>query len=256
MLLKAILVALWVSWGFIDEHTLQLQTTRAIVTGPVVGLIMGDLHTGLIVGATVEMMFLGSVFVGTAVAPDVTMSAAWATAFAIAAGGDTSVAIASAVAVAIIGQAMSTLQLSLVNVGIMHWAESGKKIGDINRIKRANYIALALDIVFYGIPTFLAVYFGSDKVTALMNALPQQLLTGLSNGGSMLGAVGFGMLLTTVKNKKLWPFFAVGYIAAAYLGLNNVGIGLVAIVCAFIHKYYLDKIQQVSTVNAGEDDDE
>lgn len=240
MLIKAILVAIWVTWAFIDEHTLQLQTTRAIITGPVVGAILGDPHTGLIVGATVEMMFLGAVFVGTAVAPDVTLASAWATAFAVAAGGDTSVAIASALAVAILGQTMSTLQFSFVNVAILHWVEAGKKQGDINRVRMGTYLALALDALFYGVPTFLAVYFGASKVAALMDAMPEKLLTGLSNGGTMLAAVGFGMLLTTIKNKKLWPYFAVGYIAAAFVNLGNVGIGLLAVTCAFLHKYFLD----------------
>lgn len=35
----ALLVGLWVTWAIIDEQTLQLQTTRPIITGPVVGLI-------------------------------------------------------------------------------------------------------------------------------------------------------------------------------------------------------------------------
>ena len=56
----------------------------------------------------------------------------------------------------------------------------------------------------------------------------------------MLAAVGFGMLLTTIKIKKLWPYFAVGYIVAGYLGIGNVGIALVGVVCAFIHNYMLD----------------
>ena len=29
MFIKALLVAIWVTWAFIDEQTLQLQTTRA-----------------------------------------------------------------------------------------------------------------------------------------------------------------------------------------------------------------------------------
>lgn len=236
---RALLVALWTTWGFIDEHTLQLQTTRAIITGPVVGLIMGNLPMGLLVGAEVELMFLAAVFVGTAVAPDVTLSASIATALACI-SGNSKVAIASAVLIAVIGQTMSTLQFSFVNVGLLHWAEAGNKKGDIKRIKRANYIALALDAVFYGLPTFLAVYFGGDAVTSLIDKIPAKLLTGLSNGGGMLAAVGFGMLLTTIKIKKLWPYFAVGYIVAGYLGIGNVGIALVGVVCAFIHNYMLD----------------
>lgn len=61
MLFKALLVALWVTWGLIDEQTIQLQTTRPIITGVVTGLILGDVATGLTVGALVELMFLATV---------------------------------------------------------------------------------------------------------------------------------------------------------------------------------------------------
>lgn len=239
MFIKALLVAIWVTWAFIDEQTLQLQTTRAIITGPVVGLIMGDPHTGLIVGATVELMFLAAVFVGTAVAPDVTLASAWATAFACASGGNTKVAVATAVPIAVLGQTMNTLQYSFVNVAILHWVEAGGKLS-LNRVRWGSYIALALNAVFFGIPTFVAVYYGAEPVSNFISNLPEKLLAGLGNGGGMLAAVGFGMLLTTIKNKSLWPYFVIGYLAAAYVGIGNVGIGVLAIACAFLHKYFLD----------------
>ena len=243
MLIRALLVALWTTWGFIDEHTLQLQTTRAIITGPVVGLIMGNLEMGLLIGAQVELMFLAAVFVGTAVAPDVTLSASIATALACV-SGNADVAIASAVLIAVIGQTMSTLQFSFVNVGLLHWAEAGNKKGDLKRIKMASYIALALDALFYGVPTFLAVYVSGAAVTTIIEKIPATLLAGLANGGGMLAAVGFGMLLTTIKVKSLWPYFVVGYIAAGYLEIGNVGIALVGVVCAFIHNYILDLVKK------------
>ena len=240
LFVQALLVALWVTWAMIDEQTLQLQTTRAIITGTVVGIIMGDLKTGLIVGATVELMFLASVFVGTAVAPDVTLSAAIATAIAVLSGGGTEVAIATAIPVALIGQTMNTLQYSVVNVAILHWVERGSKKGDLNRVRWGNYIALELNAVFYGLPTFFAVFYGAEYVVAFIDKLPTTLLAGFANGGGMLAAVGFGMLLTTIKCKKLWPYFVIGYIAAAFLGINNVGIGVIAVACVFLHNYFID----------------
>src|SRR5690625_2180207 len=119
-MIESILIALWVTWGLIDEQTIQIQTTRPIITGPIVGLILGDVTTGLIVGATVELMFLAVVFVGTAVPPDPTLAAAIATAFAVFAGGEAEVAIASAVPIALIGQVITTVQYSFVNVAFMH----------------------------------------------------------------------------------------------------------------------------------------
>lgn len=69
---------------------------------------------------------------------------------------------------------------------------------------------------------------------------PLPFSPGFANGGGMLAAVGFGMLLTTIKCKKLWPYFVIGYIAAAFLGINNVGIGVIAVACVFLHNYFID----------------
>ena len=93
--------------------------------------------------------------------------------------------------------------------------------------------------MFYGLPTFFAVYFGAEYVVAFIDKLPTTLLNGFANGGGMLAAVGFGMLLTTIKCKKLWPYFVVGYVAAAFLGINNVGIGVIAVACVFLHNYFI-----------------
>ena len=83
MLYAAIITTLVVAIGITDELTLQWQSTRAIVTGPLVGLLLGDVGTGLVVGATIELMFLSNVIVGAAEIPDVTMASAIATALCI-----------------------------------------------------------------------------------------------------------------------------------------------------------------------------
>lgn len=238
MLIKAILVGLWVTWGIIDEQTIQLQTTRPIITGLVVGIIMGDIHTGLIVGATVEMMFLAVVFVGTAVPPDPTLASAIATAFAVFAGGNTELAVATAIPIALIGQTITTLQYSVVNVGLMHWADKAAQKGSMSGVRRANYVALAFNLLFYGLPTFLAVYFGADFVQPLIAMIPEKIISGLAVGGGMIGAVGFGLLLSTIKVKKLWPYFIVGYVAAAFLGINMLGIGVIAVAAVALHQIY------------------
>ena len=50
--------------------------------------------------------------------------------------------------------------------------------------------------------------------------------------------VGFGLLLTTIKVKKLWPYFIVGYICAAFLGINMLGIGLIAVAAVFLYQIF------------------
>lgn len=251
LLVQALLVGLWVTWGIIDEQTIQLQTTRPIITGFVVGIIMGDITTGLIVGATVELMFLAVVFVGTAVPPDPTLASAIATAFAVFAGGNAELAVAAAIPIALIGQTITTLQYSVVNVALLHMADKQAAKGSVSGVRRSNYIALAMNVIFYGVPTFLAVYFGADFVQPLIAMIPEKIITGLAVGGGMIGAVGFGLLLGTIKVKKLWPYFIIGYICAAFLNINMLGIGLIAVAAVFLHQVFTDRGQTTGSISVG-----
>ncbi len=239
MFLQALLVALWVTWAIIDEQTFQLQTTRPIVTGMVVGIIMGDLQTGLVVGATVELMFLAVVFVGTAVPPDPTLSAAIATAFACIVGSKgVDVAVATALPIALIGQVVTTLQYSVVNVFFMHMAETRAMKGDTKGVVMCNIFPLLMNAVFYGLPAFLAVYYGSAYVMPIIEAIPAKVISGIAVGGGMIGAVGFALLLTTIKSKAVWPYFLIGFMCATSLGVNLLGLGVVAIICTALHAYF------------------
>lgn len=242
---QAFLVALFVSIAFIDSHTTQTHIFRPIVVGPVVGLIMGDVATGFTVGVQVELMFLAIIFVGTAAPPDPTISTAIATAIAIFAGGGTELAIATALPVSVIGQIATTFQNSAINVFFMRRAEHAAENLDTGGIVRNNLIyPMLMNVILYGIPTFLAVYYGADFVEGIINAIPQTLIDGLSVGGSMIGAVGFALLLSTIASKKMWPFFFIGFFLASYLGVNMIGIAMMAVVIIILYYDFVIKKPQ------------
>lgn len=240
LMLQALLVALFVWLAFIDAHTAQTHIFRPIVVGPVVGAIMGDMPTGLAVGVIVELMFLAVIFVGTAVPPNPTISTAIASALAILGGGGTELAVATALPISFIGAIAETVQNSVINVFWMHRAERAINKLDRGGLVRNNIVYTMLtNLVLYGVPTFLAVYFGAGAVQGIIDAIPSRVLTGLAVAGGMIGAVGFALLLSSIKTKHLWPFFFVGFFFGAYLHINMIGIALVAVICVSI--YYFAK---------------
>lgn len=237
LLLQAILVAIFVTIAFIDSHTFQTHIFRPIVVGPVVGLIMGNTEIGFSVGVTVELMFLAVIFVGTAVPPNPTISTAIATAIAILTGGGTEIAVATALPVSFIGQIAETFQNSVINVYFMHRTEKAAlSLNKTGIILNNTILPMAMNAILYGVPTFFAVYFGADFVSAIIKAIPEKIITGLSVGGGMVGAVGFALLLSSIKNRKMWPFLLLGFVFASYLKVNMIGIALLAIV--FCSLYY------------------
>lgn len=235
MLIPAIITTLVVVIGITDELTLQWQTTRAIVTGPLVGLLLGDLQTGLVVGATIELMFLSNVIVGAAGIPDVTMSSAIATALCIVSKVPQEVAITLAVPVAIFGQFMSTIRFSVLGVPLAHLADKPAAQGDVKGVMRTPIIGLIVLNLLYVVPTFIAVYYGADLVSAAVDLMPTKLIAAFGVGSSLLAAVGFAMLLTMLKSRKLLPVLFLGYVMAAFLNMSIIATVIVAVACAFLY---------------------
>lgn len=64
MLTQAILIGLVAMCVTFEWALGTCLASRPIVTGVLIGLVMGDLQTGIIVGATLEMVFIGSVTIG------------------------------------------------------------------------------------------------------------------------------------------------------------------------------------------------
>lgn len=241
--IQSLLVAVFVTIAFIDAHTLQTHIFRPIVVGPVVGAIMGDVQTGFSVGVIVELMFLAVIFVGTAVPPNPTISTAIATAIAILSGGGVEIAVATALPVSFIGQIAETFQNSVINVWFMHRVDKAVENADTKGIILNNTILpMAMNALLYGVPTFLAVYYGADFVAGIIEAIPSKIITGLTVGGGLIGAVGFALLLASIKNRKMWPFLLLGFVFASYLHVNMIGIAFLALAfCALYFYFVLDK---------------
>lgn len=252
LLLQAILVAAFVAIAFIDAHTFQTHIFRPIFVGPVVGLIMGDVPTGMAVGVAVELMFLAVIFVGTAVPPNPTISTAIATALAVLGGGGTELAIATALPVSLIGQIGETVQNSVINVFWMRRAEKAtERLSTRGLIANNTIFPMATNFILYGLPTFFAVYLGAGAVKGVIEAIPDQVVTGLAVGGGMIGAVGFALLLNSIKVRQLWPFLFLGFLFSSYLKVNMIGIAVLALVCVTLYYFLKTKPELDATASQG-----
>lgn len=70
MLLDVLSVSLLGGLLCLDRICLQVMISRPICAGPIIGLLLGDFHTGLIGGAFVELLWNDRVPIGTYVPPD------------------------------------------------------------------------------------------------------------------------------------------------------------------------------------------
>lgn len=243
LLLQAVLVSLVVWIGFLDKAFLHTFIYRPIIIAPVVGLIMGNVSIGLEVGVAVETMFLAMVFVGTAVPPDETVSSGLAAAYACLAGS-AAVGIATALPIAIIGQIFrQTRNATIYELTVKrmeHYAQEGNTRGII---MYTTIIPSIIEYLCFGLPTFIGVYFGAEYIQDFINFIPKEVISGIAAGAGLIGAVGVALLLGTIKDKTTWPYFLVGFFVASYLGVNMIGVAVVAVVCVALN-YYKDKLSQ------------
>lgn len=229
----AVLVAIWAGICAIDDVGTQM-IRRPLLIATVVGLIMGDLQTALLIGATLEVMWMGVGNVGAYSAPDMISGTAIGTALGIASGG-TATAVALAVPTSLLAQQLLVLYRSgivALNPIAERWAESG----DFDKIYKINYIPMAIAFLVRAVPTFLAVYFGADAIEAAVAALLAVVISGLGIAGKIIPAVGIGLLMQMMlKKAELWVFLIAGFAMAVYLNLSVLPITLIILPLALIY---------------------
>lgn len=240
LFVQALLTSVIVWIGFLDKAFLHTFLYRPIVIGPLVGLVFGNLSMGLQVGVSVELMFLAVIFVGTAIPPDETISAGLATALACLTGS-VEVGIATALPISFVGQIFrQTRNSTIYEYTQRHVDRAAAECNPKKVILWTSIIPSIIEYILFGVPTFVGVYFGAAYVQAFIDFIPAWLVSGIAAGGGLLGAVGVALLLGSVKDKSSWPYFIVGFIFAAYLGINMIGIALIAVVCVAFN-FYSDK---------------
>lgn len=242
LLLQSIIVAVAIWLIFFDKYVTQFFTYRPIVVGTIVGALMGNIVIGLEVGTIIELMFLGQIFVGTALPPEETFSTGIAAAFGVLTG-NAAIAIATALPLAVLGQmAMYFRNMVLSEITGKRVEASARALNTRGIFFWGQVMPNIFNLLLFALPTFLAIYFGAGVVQQVIDAIPTVIVDGLVVGGFMIGAVGLALLLQSIRAKGIWPYFLVGFFLASYLKIGMIGITVAAIICVAI-AYYNERRQ-------------
>lgn len=235
MLVKAILLGLVGVVAVVDSRLIGRQNIgRPLILSTLAGLVLGDLTTGITLGASLELISMGFVSIGAAGPPNMQLGSIVATAFAILSGSSTETALTIAIPVAVAGEFMSII----MRMVIAQFGHAADKAIEQHKYRKAQIIHIYWSFIFnafvYFIPIFLTVYFGADIVADLVNKIPELITNALTVGGNMLSALGFAMLLSTMLSKKYIPYFVFGFFIVAYSGLSLIGVTIFAALIAFV----------------------
>jgi len=237
MFFEAMLVAVWAFFCGIDKYDVALNIHRPLITGPVVGLIMGDMQIGLIAGATLELAWLGLVPNAGAQPPDVTLGTIAAVAFAVMTGQTAEVAMGVGMPIAVLMQ-MLVIGFFAVTSFTMGKADKYAEQGDSDGIDRLLLSTLGLRALLYSVVAFITVYFGEHAATWIDENAPKVLLEGLGIGAKMVPAIGFAMLLKIMWSKEVAGVFFIGFVMTTYLHLPIMAVAILGASAAALYFFF------------------
>lgn len=260
MLMTALLLGLV---AFIAQSDYALGTsliTRPLVTGLLVGLVMGDVKTGVIMGATLELAFIGSFSVGAAIPPDVVTGGILGTAFAISSGAGTETALLLGLPIATLTLVLKNVYLGLFLPVLSHKADKYAEEGNTRGVEAMHLIGgFGLSLMLAIIVT-VSFFVGSDAIKHILNTIPDFVQKGLQLATGILPALGFAMLARLLINKKVVPYFFLGFLIVAYLKVPITGIALLGAIVSVIMVNVMNNQKVNLAANQGgvvsDDDDE
>lgn len=213
----------------------ERQTHRPLIACTLVGWVLGDLQTGIIVGGTLELLALGWMNVGAAMAPDAALASVIAAILVIKGGQDKGTAIAIAIPVAAAGQVL-TIFVRTLTIFLQHKADKYAEQANFRGIEFCHFAGLSLQALRVAIPTFfVALVAGTDTVTNALNAIPEVVTRGLQIAGGFIVVVGYAMVINMMRAGALMPFFFLGFVVASFSNYNLVGLGFLGACLAMIY---------------------
>lgn len=229
----------------------EFQFHRPLVACTLVGIVLGDMKTGIIIGGTLEMIALGWMNIGAAVAPDAALASIISTILVIAGGQSIGAGIALAIPLAAAGQAL-TIIVRTVTVAFQHAADSAAERGSLRAITWLHISALFLQAMRIAIPALIvALSVGTSEVQSLLSAIPEVVTNGLNIAGGMIVVVGYAMVINMMRAGYLMPFFYLGFVTAAFTNFNLVALGVIGVVMAVLYIQLSPKYNKSQVVQSG-----
>lgn len=247
LLIQSLLITLVAFISYMHCYWGSTMNNRPIIVAPMVGLVLGDITTGIIVGATLELIFLGAVPIGASNPPDITSGSIIGTAFVILTGQEVGSAVALAVPVATLVLLFDNLQMMFLLTWSTHLADKYAKEGDYKKVEWVARLSGIGNKVVLSVVVGIAFYLGVPVIKDVLAVIPEFITDGMNVAAGLLPAVGFAMLARMILTKELSPFLLAGFLLAAYVQVPVFGVALTGLVIASL-TYFSDMKKQKEQV--------
>ena len=245
---QLVAIGIIAAWAGIEGIIDEFQIHRPLVACTLIGLVLGNVKTAIVLGGTLELMVLGWMNIGAAISPDSALASIIAAILVISSKQDIGTGIAIAVPIAAAGQVL-TILVRTISIGIQHKADEYASTGNLRGIDICHLSALALQALRVAVPSLLVAMVSADKVKAALELIPEFITKGLQISGGFIVVVGYAMVMNMMGVKYLMSFFFLGFVIAAFTNFNLVAIGIVGVALAIIYiqlnpKYHVSGISK------------
>ena len=201
----------------IDQFSFLESLYRPIVLGPIVGAILGDAQMGLQIGASYELIMVGSMPIGGAQPPNAVLGGIMAVVFAISLNSaDFEAALALAVPFGLLGQQAVNIWFT-VAAPVMSKMDALAAKADVKGIERLNWVMCFGIGVLFAIIAMIGTYAGAAIGVALSTSVPAWIWSGLAAGGGMMKFVGFAVLMKVMISGEFWTILLAGFASATMI---------------------------------------
>lgn len=233
-LLQASLIGLfyYLSWSPWLTYAGFFTFNRPLLAGFITGIILGQPLEGALIGAGINVIYLGFISAGGAQMGDPSFAGYVGTALAIASNLDVGTAMAISVPLGTIATVLWIAKMT-VNSFFVHWADREVEKGNLNMVAFINIVPpqILLFVVSF-VPVALVVYYGPTAVNGMLSILTPNILHVFNVIGAMLPALGIAMNLKLIGNSFTMPFFVLGILCSVYFQMDIIIISIIGAVIA------------------------
>lgn len=216
-------------------YTFSGMLSQPLCAALIAGLATGKLSEAMIIGAGIQLVYLGVTSTpGGNVPSDPALASAIAIPIALGVGMNAEAAIALAVPFGVLGVFMDQLRRT-INATWVHMADKYAEELNYKGIYRAAFIYPALIGFVLRFPlVFAGNYFGQSIVNTILDVIPNWLMHGFEVMGGILPALGFALTIMVIGKKNLIPYFLIGFVAVVYFGAEVMAVAVIGVCVAYL----------------------
>lgn len=219
---------------------------RPLVCGLITGCILGDPVKGAVIGASINLVYLGFISAGGSMPADMALAGILGTAYAITGNLDAQTALAVAVPLGLLGTIVWYLRMTFDSV-FVHMMDKQIQSGDFKKIP---WTVGVLPEIFAGIicviPATLAAYFGASYIQPFIEACQGTPMAIFQVIGGLMPALGIAITLQYIYKGEAKVFLFLGFMVATCTSMTLIEQGIIGLLVAIVYTQITDKISKAA----------